>query len=357
MNSAPWQLLAVIVAGWMSRHQQQVIDYLREENRILREKIRKKRVQLNDDQRRRLASKGKILGRRRLAEVCSIVTPDTILRWHRQLIARKYDGSRRRRPGRPRIMDRIRKLIVRMATENERWGYRRIQGALANVGHQVSRSTIQRTLLENGIPPAPERGKYMPWKKFLKAHWGAIAASDFLTVEVWTLRGLTRFYVFFVIDLATRRVQIAGISAAPNGNWTEQMARNLTDPFDGHLRSHKYLICDRDPLYTQAFRSILGSSGVTVVRLPPRSPNLNAYVERFVRSIKSECLSRMIFLGEQHFRTAIDEYMEHYHLERNHQGLENRLVAPAQAAGERSGAVNRRERLGGMLNYYHRRAA
>ena len=357
MNSAPWQLMSVIIAGWMSRHQQQVIDYLKEENRVLREKIGKKRVRLNDDQRRRLAAKGKVLGRSHLAEVCSIVTPDTILRWHRQLIAKKYDSSGKRRPGRPRIMDRIRKLIVRMATENERWGYCRIQGALANVGHQVSRSTIRRTLKDHGIEPAPERGKRTPWKKFLKAHWGAIAAADFFTVEVWMLRGLTRIHVFFVIDLATRRVQIAGMSASPSGRWTEQMARNLTDPFDGYLRNHRCLICDRDPLYTRAFRNILGSSGVTVVRLPPRSPNLNAYAERFVRSIKSESLERMIFLGEQHLRTVIDEYMEHYHLERNHQGLENRLIAPSQTVGEPFEAVECRKRLGGMLNYYHRRAA
>ncbi|MCZ6836069.1 MAG: integrase core domain-containing protein [Planctomycetota bacterium] len=244
-----------------------------------------------------------------------------------------------------------------MARENERWGYNRIQGALANIGHQVSRSAIRRTLKEHGIEPSPERGKRTSWKKFLKAHWGTIAAADFLTVEVWTFRGLTRFYVFFVIDLATRRVQIAGISATPNGNWSEQMARNLADPFDGYLRIHQYLITDRDPLYTQAFRNIFRSSGVTVVRLPPRSPDLNAYAERFVRSIKSECLSRMIFFGERHLRTTIGEYMEHYHLERNHQGLKNRLVAPAHVAGQLSGTVDRRERLGGMLNYYYRRAA
>ncbi len=247
MRMAPWQLLAVIVAGWMSRQQQQVIEYLREENRVLREKLGKKRVLLHDDQRRRLAVKAKVLGRRVLAEVCSIVTPDTLLRWHNRLIARKYDGSDKRRPGRPDVMKLIRELAVQMAEENKSWGYRRIQGALANLGHRVGRSTVRRILREHGIDPAPERRKHLPWKTFLRAHWGAIAAADFFTVEIWTRTGLTRYFVFFVMDLATRKIEVAGITAAPSGVWMTQIARNLTDVAIGFLSDDRLLICDRDP--------------------------------------------------------------------------------------------------------------
>ena len=353
MRFAPWQLLAVIVAGWMSQQQQQVTDYLREENRVLREKLGKKRVRLNDDQRRRLAAKGKTVGRRLLAEICSIVTPDTILRWHRRLIAAKYDGSSKRRPGRPGVMREIRRLTVRMAEENGGWGYRRIQGALANLGHRVCRSTVRRILKAHGLEPAPERRKRLPWRTFLEAHWGAIAAVDFFTVEIWTLAGLTRYHVFFVMDLATRTVEIAGLTAEPCGAWTAQMARNLTDALDGFRTGARYLLCDRDPLYTTEFREILRGAGIKPVRLPPRSPDLNAHAERFVRSIKEECLARMIIMGEQHLRHAIKEYVAHYHGERNHQGLDNRLILDRRCAQTRQNGVACRERLGGLLKYYH----
>jgi len=346
--------LLVMLAGWINRQQLDVIDYLKEENRVLREKLGNKRILLNDDQRRRLASKGKILGRRLLSEVCNIVTPDTILRWHRELIARKYDGSAQRKAGRPRVVAVIRELAVRMALENERWGYMRIRGALANLGHRVSKSTVRRILKEHGIEPAPERRKHMPWKKFLKAHWGSIVAADFFTIEIWTRVGLVRYLVFFVIDLSTREVEIVGIAPIPDGLWMRQMARNLIDGFDGFLREKKFLIHDRDPLYTKEFRELLEKAGIRSVRLPPRCPNLNAYAERFVLSIKSECLNRMIFFGERHLRHAIDEFMAHYHMERNHQGLENRLiVADSDGSQLARGRIECRERLGGLLSYYH----
>lgn len=357
MRFTPWQLLAVIVAGWMSRQQQQVIEYLVEENRVLREKLGEKRVLLNDDQRCRLAVKAKVLGRRLLAEVCRIVTPDTLLRWHARLVARKYDGSEKRCPGRPGVMKRIRELTVQMAKENGTWGYRRIQGSLANLGHRVGRSTVRRILKSQGIEPAPKRGKQMSWETFLKAHWGAIVAADFFTVEIWTRRGLTRYSVLFVMDLATRRVEIAGISRNATGQWMVQLARNLTDPIDGFLRGKRLFIGDRDLLYTAEFRALLRSVGVEVLRLPPRSPDLNAYAERFVRSIKEECLSRLIIVGERHLRYAINEYMQHYHLERNHQGLENRLILNARQERPRSDDYVCRERLGGLLKYYHHRNA
>jgi putative transposase len=288
-----------------------------------------------------------------LKDLCTIVTPDTILRWHRRLIAKKYDGSTKRTSGRPRVMQRIRELCVMMATENPGWGYSRIQGALANLGHKVGRSTIRRILKEHGLEPAPKR--HTPWSVFLKAHWEAIAATDFFTVEVWTLRGLTRFHVFFVIDLSTRRVHIAGITDGACGDWVIRTTRGMLDAVDGFLLPHRFLVHDRDPLFTDRFAALLRSAGVEPVKLPPRSPNLNAYAERFVRSIKDECLSRLIPIGETHLRLAVEEYAEHYHLERNHQGLGNRLI-DGEPETEPVDDVACDERLGGLLRSYRRAA-
>ncbi len=216
MNT-PLQMFVMVLAGWVSEQHRAVNAYLKEENRVLRELHGKKRLRFTDDQRRRLGAKGHALGRRMLREFEPIVTPDTILRWHRELIARKYDGSAMRGAGRPPLGKEIRALTVRMASENESWGYTRIVGELSKLGHRVSRSTVRRILKERGMGPAPERLPHMPWSKFLKAHWEAIAAADFFTVEVWTRVGLIRYLVFFVIDLSTRRVQIAEIAPAPNG--------------------------------------------------------------------------------------------------------------------------------------------
>ena len=352
-----WQLLVVTLAGWVNRSQQDAIEYLKEENRVLREHVGGRRLRFTDDQRRRLAAKAKVLSRDSLKEVAELVTPNTLVLWYKHLIAKKYDGSQRRGPGRPRVQETIRELVVNMATENSTWGYTRIREALRNVGHDVGRNTVKRILAEHGIEPAPERRKRIPWSTFLKAHWGAIAATDFFTVEVLTTSGLIRYFVLFVIDLKTRRVEIAGISHQPYDNWMTQVARNLTDAIDGFLRETRFLIHDRDPLFSKSFRATLGAVGVETVKLPARSPNLNAYAERFVRSIKSECLSRMIPLGENHLRASVRAFVAHYHLERNHQGLDNELICPAQEMPEIEGGIRCRERLGGMLRYYYREAA
>jgi transposase InsO family protein len=357
MCSPALQFLILTVVGWVSRQQVAMVEYLIEENRVLREQLHGRRLRLTDAQRRRLAAKGKALGRKALGEVASIVTPDTILRWHRELVARKYDGSKRRGPGRPRTADVIVGLILRMAEENPRWGYTRIRGALANLGYEVGRTTIKRILNEYDVEPAPERGKRTPWRTFLKAHWGAIAAMDFFSVEAVTITGLVRYFVRIVIDLETRRVTVAGIVHQPEGRWMAQVARNLTDVTSGFLRDGYYVIHDRDPLYTADFRAILESGGVTPVRLPARSPNLNAYAERFVRSIKEKCLGRVVPLGERHLRALVSDYLVHYHEERNHQGLDNHLIAPRVETTTTFGAVERRQRVGGVLNYYYRETA
>ena len=205
------------LAGWVTRHQEDRIDYLREENRVLREHLGPRPLCLTDAQRRRLAVRGQKLGRRILSQVAGIVTPDTILRWCRRLIAQKHDGSaRRRRPMTPRAVS---ELVVRMAGENPSWGYTRIRGALANLGHHIARNTVKRILHDHGIAPAPERNQRTPWKTFLQAHGEGLAAADLFTVEVLTLAGLRRYFVFFVIALKTRRVHLGSTRSPMAGGW------------------------------------------------------------------------------------------------------------------------------------------
>lgn len=315
MLPLPLQFLVVMLAGWVNRQQQEVITYLHAENHVLREQLGGKTLRFTDAQRSRLARVAHPIGRRRLREIGTIVTPGTLLRWYRELVARKYDGSKKRGPGRPRIAGEIQGLILEMARDNPGWGYTRIRGALENLGYAVGRNTIKRILLENGFDPAGFRGT--TWSTFLRAHWGAIAATDLFTVEVATWRGLVRYFVIFVIDLKARRVEISGIARSLDGAWVSQIARNLKDFEDGFLRGARFLIHDRDPLFTKEFRRTLEGSGVCSVKLPSRSPNLNAYAERFVRSIKSECLAQIIPLGERRLRRAVREYAEHYHHERS----------------------------------------
>ena len=254
-------------------------------------------------------------------------------------------------------MQKISALIVRMAQDNPGWGYTRIQGALGNLGHRVGRGTVANVLKRSGIEPSPERGKRTTWSTFLTAHWQVLAASDFLTLEVWTGRGLVTHYLLFVISLADRVVNIVGITTRPDEAWMPQAARNLIDAESGSVRGKGYLILDRDTKYTDEFRRLIRSSDTNVIRLPPQSPNLNAYAERFVRSIKYECLDRMIFIGQASLRRAVAEYVDHYHVERNHQGLGNRLIYRTVAIAANDGPTYRRRRLGGMLNFYYREAA
>ena len=191
-------------------------------------------------------------------------------------------------------------------------------GRLVQSGHEIARSTIAQILERHGIEPAPERKRKTTWKEFLTRHWDMIVAADFFTVEVWTRRGLQRFLVLFFIDLSTRKVEIAGMARSANGLWMSQIARNLTDAEQGILTGKRYLIHDRDPLFTGEFLRMMAAAGVESVKLPPRSPNLNAHAERFVRSIKESCLERLIFFGEESLRTALQNFVAHYHAERNH---------------------------------------
>ncbi len=207
----PWQIFFMILAGWVNRQQHEITAYLRTENQVLREKLDRNRTLLSDDQRRRLAVKGKVLGRRLLGEIGTLFTPDTILRWHRMLVAKKWDHSERRKSvGRPRKGQEIVDLVLRLASDNPTWGYDRIEGALANLGHNISDQTVGNILKEHGIEPADDRKRQTTWKTFIKSHWDVLAAIDFTTIEVWTKGCLVTYYLLFVMEVATRRVYFAG---------------------------------------------------------------------------------------------------------------------------------------------------
>src|SRR5512138_552059 len=242
MRPSPVAFILFLLAGSISRQQLIVIEYLKAENRMLRERLNGRSMRFTDKERALLARKAFRIPRKVLLELGTIVTPDTLLRWHRQLIARKFDFSDRRKPGRPRTMRMITELIVRMALENPRWGYTRIQGAVYNLGYEVGRGTIANVLKREGIDPAPERGGRTSWSVFLKAHWRSIAAADFFTAEVCSLRRLVTYYVLFIIEVSRRIVHIAGITTQPNESWMMQVARNLTDQFGGCLARKTHLI-------------------------------------------------------------------------------------------------------------------
>jgi putative transposase len=291
--------------------------------------------------------------------VATIVKPDTILGWHRKLVAQKCDGSQQRKaPGRPTIDQELEALVVRMAQENRSWGYNRIGGALANLGYTISDQTVGNILKRHGLPPAPERKTTTTWKEFIRTHMDVLVATDFFTAEVWTLGGLVTYYILFFLHLGSWKVQVAGVTPHPNETWMVQVARHVTMEEWGFLSPGQYLIHDRDGKYYPAFQQIIDAAGVTRVPLPPRSPNLNAYAERWVRSIKEKCLSRFILFGEASLRHALAHYVEHFHHERNHQGKGNVLLFPAVSQNTvRQGPIQCHERLGGLLKYYEHEAA
>ena len=333
-----WKILLAYITGSVDDELLLRNEYLVAENRILRNQIQG-RVRLSDGERKTLAEIGKRLGKKALAEVATIVTPDTILAWHRKLIAQKFNGSRNRQaPGRPTIDKALEALVVRLAQENRSWGYDRIAGALANLGYTISDQTIGNILKRHGIPPAPARKKTTTWKEFIRTHLDVLVATDFFTTEVWTKGGLVTYYVLFFIHLASRKVHVAGVTPHPHQGWMTQIARNVTMADWGILTPGHYLIHDRDTKFCLAFQRTIDEAGVKRVVLPARSPNLNAYAERWVKSVKEECLSRQILFGERALRHALAQYTLHYHHERNHQGKGNALLLPVSShVGKREG--------------------
>ncbi len=334
-------------------------EYLAAENEILKPKLNKP-LQLNNYERIRLAKIGKRIGLKALKEIACIVKPETILEWFRRLVAKKFDGSKnRKKTGRPRIDHELEALVIRFVEENPCWGYDRIVGALSNLGYKVSDQTVGNILKRNGIPPVPSRTQDTTWATFIKKHQNVLAACDFFTAEVITPVGLITYYVLFFIHIGSRKIHIAGVTPNPNEDWMKQIARNLTMADWGFLSGCKYLSHDRDSKFCKSFRSMIKSGGVEPLKLPPQSPNLNSYSERWILSVKTECISGLIFFGEQSLLRALKEYIIHYHQERNHQGKDNRLLFPAEnfAPDKKESEIACRSRIGGVLKYYYQRAA
>lgn len=302
-------------------------EYLVAENRMLKAHIRG-RLLLSDGEKATLAEIAKRVGRKALAQIARVAKPDTILAWYRNLIAQKFDGAKQR-------------------------------GALANLRHSISDQTVGNILRRRGVPPASERGKSTTWKDFIRSHMSVLAGTDFFTAEVLTWRGLVTYYVLFFIHLDTRRVWIAGITEHPDSAWMEQMGRNVTSEGWGFLQDRRYLLHDRDAKFSDSFRDTVKAGGVKPLKLPARSPNLNSFAERWVRSVKEECLSKLVLFGEGSLRRAVGEYVTHFLEERNHQGKGNVLLFPRkeEIIGSSTGRVRCKERLGGLLKYYHREAA
>ena len=280
-----------------------------------------------------------------------IVTPQTLLRWHRELVTRKWTQPRRS-PGRPAVDDRIRHLVLRFARENPGWGYPRIAGELLKLGLHVSPSTVRRILLAAGLSPAPGRSG-PSWRQFLRQQAASMLACDFFTVETISLR---RFYVLFFIELGNRRVHLAGCTTNPTGAWVTQQARNLS--FTGLFDRMRFLIHDRDSKFAASFDEVFRSEGIRVIHTPIYAPQANAYAERFVRTIRAECLDWLLILSRRHLETVLRVYTAHYNRERPHRGLALRPPEPTPATQALSaGKIERRDRLGGLIHEYHRAAA
>ena len=359
MKQRLWLTLATCLAYCIDKELYRAIDYLREQVRVLLEQQAKqnKRILLTNSQRMRVAAKAKRLSRKMLEQCTELFTPDTIMRWFRELVARKYDGSKNRTsPGRPQIAQEVVNLVIRFKEENPRWGYKKIRDQVVYLGYKISKSSVKNILIENGYDPEPDLTIRSTWHEFIRSHWDVLAACDFFTIELLVGPRLVRCTVFFVIDIASRKVFFGPIKLQPDGEYMKQVARILADYGDGFLRGKRYLIHDRDPLFnTAGFYDILKASGTRPVKLPARSPDLNCYAERFVKSVKSECLDHLILSSVKQLEYAIGQYSKYYHHERIHQSLD-RIIEPKHSIDDKSEIVCI-ERLGGLLKSYHRLAA
>jgi putative transposase len=359
MKQRLWLSLITYLTYCIDKELYKAIDYLREQVRVLVEHQEKqnKRIILTNRQRMRVAAKAKKLSRRMLEQCTELFTPDTIMRWYRKLIAEKYDGSQNRTyAGSPPILQEIVDLVIRFKQENPRWGYKKIRDQVVYLGYNICKSSVKNILIENGYDPEPDLTVRSTWHEFIRSHWDVLAACDFFTIELLVGSRLVRCTLFFVMELSTRKVFFAPVKLQPDGKYIRQVVRILTDSEDGFLYGKRYLIHDRDPLYrTEGFHETLRSSGIEPVKLPARSPDLNCYAERFVKSIKSECLDHLILSSLKHLEYVIEQYCEYYHHERIHQGV-GQIIEPKHAINDTAKIVCV-ERLGGLLKSYHRLAA
>jgi putative transposase len=327
---------------------------LRHENAVLRRQTGRVRYQPGD--RLWLAALSQLIPRCRWGEVFT-VTPATLLAWHRRLVTRKWDYSSRRRPGRPATPATIRKLVIRMATENPTWGHRRVQGELVKLGHRIAVSTVWQILHDAGIGPAPRRTG-PTWKQFLTAQARGILAADFVHVDTVLLR---RIYALILIEHGTRRVLLAGITANPDGAWTAQAARNFLMGLGQRATSVRFLIRDRAGQFTGSFDAVFQAEGIRILASPPQAPRANAICERIIGTLRREVLDRLLIVNEHHLRRVLTEYLLHYNTARPHRSLGQ--LAPTQADTGPPKPINladhriRRKQVLGGLTYEYQVAA
>jgi putative transposase len=339
-------------------------EYLRQENKILKSKI-KKRIVFTDDERRTLVDAAMALGRELMEKVVTIVQPKTILAWQRRLEKEKWDYSDRRKnnPGRPRISIDIERLVCRMARENE-WGYARIQGELEKLEIKISKSSVANILRRNGLPPSPER-KGLTWREFLARHAEVFLCADMFQKEVWTFRGLTTAFVFFVLHLQTRKVILCQATFSPTNQWLTQQIRHVLWACEDQSIQPRFFLRDNDMLYPEAMDSILKSSGVSTVKTPYQAPDANSHAERYVLSCKKECLNHLLIFGLNRLQYVLDCYARFFNEHRPHQGIGNRIPVECNMKVRRQGGhlpnvklgnITRKDFLGGLLKSYKRAA-
>ncbi len=339
-------------------------EYLCHENKILKSKI-KKRIAFTDDERRTLVDAALAMGRDLMKQVVTIVSPKTILAWQRKLEKEKWDFSDRRKnnPGRPRIDMDIEQLVCRMARENE-WGYARIQGELEKLDVKISKSSVANILRRNGLPPSPER-KGLSWREFLSRHAAVFLCADMFQKEVWTFRGLTTAYVFFIMHLQTRKVLLSRATFSPTNQWLNQQIRHVLWECEDQNIEPRFFLRDNDMLYPAEMDSILRTSGVDTVKIPFGAPNANAHAERYVLNCKKECLNHLLIFGLNRLRHIVDCYTSFFNEHRPHQGIANRVPAEYNKLHNRQDSftakVNTRniickDYLGGLLKSYKRAA-
>jgi len=359
MKQKLWITLVTYLSYCIDKELYKAIDYLKSQVEVLVEQQEKqnKRILLTNKQRMRVAAKAKRLSRKMLEQCTVLFTADTIMGWYNKLISQKYDGSHNRtKPGRPQITDEIVNLVIRFKEENPRWGYQKITDQIEYLGYTISKTSVKNILIENGYDPEPDLTVRSTWHEFLRSHWDVMTACDFFTIELMVGRKLIRCTVFFVIEFSTRKVFFTPIKLQPDGNYMKQVARILTDCEEGFLKGKRYLIHDRDPLYrSEGFYDILQSSGIEPIKLPARSPDLNSIAERFVKSVKYDCLNYLIRSSVKQLEYALNQYEEYYHHERIHQSL-GKIIEPKHKIDENAEIVCI-ERLGGLLKSYHRLAA
>ena len=290
----------------------------------------------------------------RLSQVVILFKPDTLLKWHRELVRRKWTFKKKAALGRPPISPELETLLLRLAKENPTWGYGKLEGELGKLRYAIGRSTIKDVLKRKRVPPAPERGKHASsWRTFLAHYQDQIVACDFFTVETAWLQTL---YILFFIELGSRRVRLAGCTANPTSAWVTQQARQFSWMIQDRTVPARVLIHDRDTTFPAAFDAVFTSEDVTIIRTPVRAPNANAFAERWIRSVREECLDKILILGEGHLGRVLMTYLDYYNHARPHQGIEQHCPVRMRNLA-RDGPIERRDTLGGVLHDYYRRAA